>query len=82
MGIHVDQYRDFIESAKRNGATDEDIPRLRREFLKSIGKTVQEVLPAVEEPEPAHAAEPAKRPEIYKGPTNPGRRKDYYWERF
>lgn len=82
MGIHVDQYRDFIEAARKRGATVEDIPRLRREFLKSIGQTVQEVLPAVETEEPSQAAEPVKRPEIYRGPTNSGRTKKYWYDRF
>lgn len=82
MGIHVDQYRDFIEAAKKNGATTADIPRLRREFLKTIGIQVQEELPlAAANPEAQEL--PVEKTDFGRKPINPGRtKKEFWYDRF
>lgn len=81
MGIHVSAYRDFIEAAKKKGATEADIPRLRREFLKSQGIQVQEVLPLAHQ-YPEAVELPVEPTGFGKTPVNPGRKREFWYDRF
>lgn len=83
VGIHVASYRDFIAEAMKKGATVDDLPRLRREYLRSLGQKVeyQPELPAVVGPQASGEPQGEKKPPAGKV-VNPGRTKAFWWDRF